>query len=171
MPCDSHGMSHKLARPEGFEPPTPRFVVWCPIQLSSRRAAIASTRGRNSSFWILYIGRLYGCAALAGTASSLVASRCSVVALRHRERWLSQVARTACRLSGPRLTCALPGRRLPAPAPAQCFWHGLGTFSERRCFDRPRSNTPELSKNVIQKGLAFDRDWSGSVLTWVPRVP
>ena len=85
-----------------------------PIQLSSRRAAIASTRGRNSSFWILYIGRLYGCAALAGSASSLVASRCSVVALRHRERWLSQVARTACRLSGPRLTCALPGRNAKA---------------------------------------------------------
>src|ERR1700680_2120084 len=26
MPCDSHGMSRKLARPEGFEPSTPRFV-------------------------------------------------------------------------------------------------------------------------------------------------
>src|ERR1700674_2630899 len=28
MPCDSHGMSRKLARPEGFEPSTPRFVGW-----------------------------------------------------------------------------------------------------------------------------------------------
>ena len=27
MPCDSHGMSHKLAHPEGFELLTPRFVV------------------------------------------------------------------------------------------------------------------------------------------------
>src|ERR1019366_10806447 len=32
MPCDSHGMSHKLARPERFELPTPRFVV-CRSQL------------------------------------------------------------------------------------------------------------------------------------------
>src|SRR6266849_1064990 len=37
MPCDSHGMSHILARPDGFEPPTPRFVVWCSIQLSYGR--------------------------------------------------------------------------------------------------------------------------------------
>ena len=29
MPCDSHGISRKLARPERFELPTPRFVVWC----------------------------------------------------------------------------------------------------------------------------------------------
>src|SRR5205807_1097116 len=28
---------HKMARPEGFEPPTPRFVVWCSIQLSYGR--------------------------------------------------------------------------------------------------------------------------------------
>src|SRR5947208_6735639 len=28
-----------LARPEGFEPPTPRFVVWCSIQLSYGRVA------------------------------------------------------------------------------------------------------------------------------------
>ncbi len=27
-----------LARPEGFEPPAPRFVVWCSIQLSYGRA-------------------------------------------------------------------------------------------------------------------------------------
>ena len=26
-----------MARPEGFEPPTPRFVVWCSIQLSYGR--------------------------------------------------------------------------------------------------------------------------------------
>jgi hypothetical protein len=26
-----------LARPDGFEPPTPRFVVWCSIQLSYGR--------------------------------------------------------------------------------------------------------------------------------------
>ena len=26
-----------LARPEGFEPPTPRFVVWCSVQLSYGR--------------------------------------------------------------------------------------------------------------------------------------
>ena len=28
----------KLARPEGLEPPTPRFVVWCSIQLSYGRS-------------------------------------------------------------------------------------------------------------------------------------
>ena len=27
MPCDSHGMSRKLARPNGFEPLTPKFVA------------------------------------------------------------------------------------------------------------------------------------------------
>jgi hypothetical protein len=27
----------EMARPEGFEPPTPRFVVWCSIQLSYGR--------------------------------------------------------------------------------------------------------------------------------------
>lgn len=26
-----------LARPEGFEPPTPKFVAWCSIQLSYGR--------------------------------------------------------------------------------------------------------------------------------------
>ena len=29
----------EMARPEGFEPPAPRFVVWCSIQLSYGRAA------------------------------------------------------------------------------------------------------------------------------------
>ena len=29
----------------------------------------------------------------------------------------------------------------------------------------PCSNAPELSNNIIQKGLAFARDWSGTVLT------
>ena len=28
-----------MARPKGFEPLTPRFVVWCSIQLSYGRAA------------------------------------------------------------------------------------------------------------------------------------
>jgi hypothetical protein len=27
-----------MARPEGFEPPTPKFVAWCSIQLSYGRA-------------------------------------------------------------------------------------------------------------------------------------
>ena len=32
------GNSKKMARPKGFEPLTPRFVVWCSIQLSYGRA-------------------------------------------------------------------------------------------------------------------------------------
>ena len=30
-------LDFKMARRGGFEPPTPRFVVWCSIQLSYRR--------------------------------------------------------------------------------------------------------------------------------------
>ena len=33
----------KMARPEGFEPPAPRFVVWCSIQLSYGRAGERGT--------------------------------------------------------------------------------------------------------------------------------
>ena len=29
-----------MARRGGFEPPTPRFVVWCSIQLSYRRLVL-----------------------------------------------------------------------------------------------------------------------------------
>jgi hypothetical protein len=34
------GLIHfqQMARPEGFEPPTPKFVAWCSIQLSYGRA-------------------------------------------------------------------------------------------------------------------------------------
>ena len=28
FPCDSHGKCQKLARRNGFEPLTPRFIVW-----------------------------------------------------------------------------------------------------------------------------------------------
>src|SRR5258708_5059172 len=41
----------EVARPEGFEPPTPRFVVWCSIQLSygrrpeRRRMRLGNPRG------------------------------------------------------------------------------------------------------------------------------
>ena len=31
------GLLLYLARPEGFEPPTPKFVAWCSIQLSYGR--------------------------------------------------------------------------------------------------------------------------------------
>ena len=36
-----------LARPERLELPTPRFVVWCSIQLSYGRAVPPSKRARN----------------------------------------------------------------------------------------------------------------------------
>jgi hypothetical protein len=37
-----------LARPEGFEPPTPRSVVWCSVQLSYGRASMAKKTGGES---------------------------------------------------------------------------------------------------------------------------
>ena len=36
----------RMARPEGFEPPTPKFVVWCSIQLSYGR--ILAARGQKA---------------------------------------------------------------------------------------------------------------------------
>jgi hypothetical protein len=36
-----------MARPEGFEPPAPRFVVWCSIQLSYGRAVPATAGARH----------------------------------------------------------------------------------------------------------------------------
>ena len=37
-------MRVKVARSGGFEPPTPRFVVWCSIQLSYERARRGARR-------------------------------------------------------------------------------------------------------------------------------
>jgi hypothetical protein len=39
-----------LARPEGFEPPTPRFVVWCSVQLSYGRLENYIETGTPSEF-------------------------------------------------------------------------------------------------------------------------
>src|SRR5579872_2102323 len=36
-----------MARPKGFEPLTPRFVVWCSIQLSYGRAVPGKRQGRD----------------------------------------------------------------------------------------------------------------------------
>src|SRR5690606_9265706 len=48
-----HRPSSLLARPEGFEPPTPKFVAWCSIQLSyGRRSAIVrNPTGSGQSFF------------------------------------------------------------------------------------------------------------------------
>ncbi len=35
-----------LARPEGFEPPTPRSVVWCSVQLSYGRGYVCGRKLR-----------------------------------------------------------------------------------------------------------------------------
>jgi hypothetical protein len=40
------GGRRQVARPEGLEPPTPRFVVWCSIQLSYGRSG---RRGRSGT--------------------------------------------------------------------------------------------------------------------------
>ena len=44
MPCDSHGISRKLARPERFELPTPRFVVCRRGPITSCEVVEALTR-------------------------------------------------------------------------------------------------------------------------------
>ena len=36
-----------MARPKGFEPLTPRFVVWCSIQLSYGRYSLKATFQRE----------------------------------------------------------------------------------------------------------------------------
>jgi hypothetical protein len=41
-----------MARPEGFEPPTPRFVVWCSVQLSYGRNLNSITSLREVIFYI-----------------------------------------------------------------------------------------------------------------------
>src|SRR5437763_7289472 len=38
---------NKMARPERFERPTPRFVVWCSIQLSYGRVFVGHVRARK----------------------------------------------------------------------------------------------------------------------------
>jgi hypothetical protein len=40
----------KMARPEGFEPPTPKFVAWCSIQLSYGR--VVKKRNCANPEWI-----------------------------------------------------------------------------------------------------------------------
>ena len=38
-----------MARPKGFEPLTPRFVVWCSIQLSYGRVGLAGRNARRTA--------------------------------------------------------------------------------------------------------------------------
>jgi hypothetical protein len=40
-PLSTCFLKEKMARPKGFEPLTPRFVVWCSIQLSYGRLRTA----------------------------------------------------------------------------------------------------------------------------------
>ena len=41
--CDNAKFLKRMARPKGFEPLTPRFVVWCSIQLSYGRLRSAGS--------------------------------------------------------------------------------------------------------------------------------
>src|ERR1700722_20755786 len=51
-----------MARPKGFEPLTPRFVVWCSIQLSYgrfwRREAILGSLSKGKVFPLAGVGRV-----------------------------------------------------------------------------------------------------------------
>ena len=46
--CVSRQRRRKVARPERFERPTPKFVVWCSIQLSYGRAAFRTAERSES---------------------------------------------------------------------------------------------------------------------------
>ena len=39
-----------MARPEGFEPPTPKFVAWCSIQLSYGRVVQKRNYAETANF-------------------------------------------------------------------------------------------------------------------------
>ncbi len=58
LPCNSHGNAMKLARPKRFELLTPKFVVWCSIQLSYGRfvpaAVISAAQPGIASLWTLH---------------------------------------------------------------------------------------------------------------------
>ena len=61
-------------------------------------------------------------------------------------------------------TCSPPFRQLRMLC--DCFkwrWRLDAGILLVSCLDHPNSNAPELSNNIIQKRLAFDRDWSGTV--------
>src|SRR5258706_9658655 len=61
---------------------------------------------------------------------------------------------------GPCLWDAETGKPIGEPLRGHEDWVSSAAFSPLII---SRSNVPELSKNIIQKGLAFARDWSGTV--------
>src|SRR6185503_2232876 len=90
---------HVLARPERFELPTPRFVVWCSIQLSYGRVAVP---GKVRASGRIAIGS--GCAWQA-TLARMVASLLGVAGGRPRPRGESAaVARISIRRGSQQLT-------------------------------------------------------------------
>ena len=122
-----------LVRPNGFEPLTPRFVVWCSIQLSygrMRREPIEAPRQRQAKRRRL----LRPCAALAIKRTGLAAGRSKRSAgsiLRLRGRGPLAQARGACRSkrsAGP--FCPLCGRgalcKIPESAALALVPCGLG---------------------------------------------
>ena len=111
------GSPRQVARPEGLEPPTPRFVVWCSIQLSYGRSG---RRGRS------------------GPVPSRQGPTTGA-----RAFWAAQTRRAAaCRQALPTLYARL-GRSVAQPGRALCSGR-RGRRFESSHSDQPRSPMTSL---------------------------
>jgi hypothetical protein len=69
-----------------------------------------------------------------------------------RQRFLAFLERSAAQVFAAQLELSLPKTL------------SIDSAGARICFDHSTLKIGELSNNIIQKGLAFGRDWSGSVV-------